>query len=138
MKEGTAEYRRQAGKQVITGSLQVPNWENVGGAEMKEGAWKMLIESVEDKEEGSAHRHRARSMLRERSGRMCAKKRNTKQRHGPEHRELGIAPIPASLSCHQVFNTAVMYNFYTQHIFCKACGTKSSVVYNFCLHFPDY
>ena len=25
-------------------------------------------------------------------------------------RELGIAPILASSSCHQVFNTAVMYN----------------------------
>ena len=50
MKEGAAEWRRQAGKQVITGSLQVSNWENVGGAEdMKEGAWKMLIESVDDK-----------------------------------------------------------------------------------------
>ena len=79
---------------------------------MKEGAWKMLIESVEDKEEGSAHRHRARSVLRERSGRMCAKKRNMKQRRGPEHRELGIAPILTSLSCHQVFNTAVMYNLW--------------------------
>lgn len=33
MKEGVAEWRRQAGKQVITGNLQVPNWENVGGAE---------------------------------------------------------------------------------------------------------
>lgn len=50
MKEGAVEWRRQAGKQVITGGLQVSNWEKVGGAEdMKEGAWKMLIESVDDK-----------------------------------------------------------------------------------------
>ena len=41
---------------------------------------------------------------------MCTKKRNTKQRHGPEYRELGIASILASSSGHQVFNIAVMYN----------------------------
>ena len=45
-----AEWKRQGGKRVITGSLQGPKWESVGGlVGMKEGAWKMLIKSVEDK-----------------------------------------------------------------------------------------
>lgn len=92
----------------------MPKWENVGGAEeMKEGAWEMLTEGAEDKQEGSAHRRRARRVLRERSGMMCAMKRNTKQCRGPEgDRVLGTVPILASLSCHQVFNIAVTYNLW--------------------------
>lgn len=45
-----AEGSRQADKQLITGSLQVPKWKEVEGVEgTKEGALNMLIKSVEDK-----------------------------------------------------------------------------------------
>lgn len=101
-------------KQVITRSLQVLKWKHVGATDgTKEGALKTLVQSVEDKEEDSAHRHRARWGFMQGPGTTGAKAGTQEATLWSRWLQgLGRSPRLGSLSCGQVFNinNAVMYN----------------------------
>lgn len=107
-----ALWRRRAGKQVITGSLQVLTWKNVGVKGTKEGVRKNADQSVEDKKEEAAHKGQ-REGFRGRLGMTFAKAEKQGRHCNPGgYKELGIAPTLGSISCGQVFNinNAMMYN----------------------------